>query len=213
MAQFIVPNGVQVKLQWLNGTETTLNILGATTIGIPVVNQAMADALDTSIKAALSSSGLGSRLATVVQLIRVSVRSVHSGNLVEYLGSGGPVAGTGTGDAIPRGVAAIVTLRTDRAGKSYRGRQFVTGYVESLALPGNLLDPDAATDTEEFYNAVKAAMSGNGLTMAVLSPALPERQNKQGETLPAKPAEARPVQSQLIRSRVWGSMRTRNGRS
>jgi hypothetical protein len=213
MPQLLVPNGVQVKIYWQNATEFTLNVMGATTVGAHVVNQAMADALDTSIKSAFTSSGLSGRFGTVVKLLRVSVRSVHSGNLPEFYGAGAEVPGAGTGDVIPRGAACVVTLRTDRAGKSYVGRQYVTGYVESESEAGNQITSAASVDTTDFYTSVKSALSGNGLTMAVLSPALPERQTKAGSTLPAKPAEARPVQSMLVRNRVWASQRNRNGRT
>lgn len=50
-----------------------------------------------------------------------------------------------TGDSLPGNVAACITHRTGRAGRSFRGRTFIGGLAESSTLLNNLTDAYATT--------------------------------------------------------------------
>lgn len=212
MAQFVVPNAVQIKLRWTMQGIPTLNVLGATAAGAPTVNQALADALDTAIKAGYTSSGLAAICSTATILTSVGVRSVHAANLPEFIGAGAAVAGTGVGDALPRAVAIPITLRTGGAGKSFRGRVFISGLIETQNDSGAGIVAGAQTAALAFLTTIVNALTAQSLTLAVLSPALPTRTNASGETLAAKPAFATAVTARLIRNAYWGSQRRRTNR-
>lgn len=208
----VIPNAVQIKIKWTYGTLQGINVLGGVGAGSASVNQALADNLDTMIKAALTSSGLVPLLHSTVTLNQVTVRSLVSAGLAEWAGAGAGVAGTGTGDRMPNSVASIVSLKTARAGKSYRGRVYISGFSEGQNDPSGQMVNTVATASTAFINTIRTNITGQGLQLAVLSPALPERTTKPGTVLPAKPAFAEPVTTQLVRSFIWGTQRKRNHR-
>lgn len=212
MPSLVVPNSVQVKLSWTMIGASMLNVFGATAASGPTVNQALADALDTAIKAALTASGMTALLHTGTALASIKVRNVALANQAEFVGSGAPLVGTGAGDALPRSNAVIVTLRTSGAGRSFRGRLYFSGWNEAQNDASGLIVAAASNAAVDFVNRIRTALTGQGLTMAVLSPELPVRTTKHGIVLPLKPAFATNVVSQQSRSAGWGSQRGRTHR-
>lgn len=188
-------------------------MLGASGAAAGSVNQAMANSLDTSIKSAFSSSGLAALCPASTILQSVGIRSLVSANLPEFVGTGASVPGTGTGDPMPRAAAVVATLRTALAGRSYRGRVFFTGLNEGQNDSVSTISAAAQTAVVAFVNAIGTALTAQGLSLAVLSPALPERPNSAGGLLPAKAAFATPVTSVTSRSAAWGSQRRRTHRT
>lgn len=213
MAVFVVPDGLQVKLRWDCGGVAILNVMGARGSLTTPVTQAKADTLSSSIKSSFTSSGLAACMPPSVSLQSVGVRDVNTANMAEFIGVGASVPGTApTPQLLPRNNAIVITLRTARAGRSYRGRVYLSGLDEAKNSAGAGIDATAETAAIAFINAVKSALTAAGWTMAILSPALPERPSKPGGTLPAKPAFATDVTSVLSRSVAWGSQRRRNAR-
>lgn len=166
----VVPAGVLVRLIWQFGSaDYAVNVLGARNPASTVINQALANALGTAIKASFTSSGLAALMSTNVGLSRVGVRDINTASNAEFLSGATATLGTGTGDALPKQIAYCVTLRTAKAGPRFRGRQFIPGFVEANNdANGN---PAAAviTAATAFVTAVQGNLSSNGLTLAVIS--------------------------------------------
>ena len=212
MPAFIVPGGAQVRLRWSYQGRSAMNVFGAVGATSANINQSLADTLGTTIKAAVASSGLQEILATSVQLNKVSAKFVGEAGWPDIEDAGAAVVGTGTGDPLGRGMAAVVTLRTARAGLSYRGRVFIGGFVEAVNESDVSITTSAAAAIEGFVQDVIDAINSTVLDAAVLSPALPERTNASGETLPAKAAFGTAITGVTLRNDLWGSQRGRNKR-
>lgn len=76
--------------------------------------------------------------------------------------------GTATGiDTLPRQLAACLTLRTNRAGRAFRGRSYWTGFGEAANGTDNRYSATMVTGINAFAAGYRVAMSTGGLTLAV----------------------------------------------
>lgn len=205
----VIAGAAQVRIYYSQTGVRFINAVGA--IGSPAsgVNQALADALDAAIKTAFTSSGFAGTCATALSLTQVGIRSLNAPNLAEFVGAAAAVPGTGTGDPLSRSTTGVVTLRTAQAGKSYRGRLYLPPQTEANNDSFGNQVTAAGTAANAFVTGIRNALSASGLTCAILSPALPERLNHAGQTLPAKPGFATAVVSNQVRNSNWGTQRRR----
>ena len=191
----VVAQAVLVRLLWARGgVDSFVNVYGATGVAASAVNQAFADALGSSIKAAATSSGWLASVSTQVSLSKVGVRSIAAEAQPEFLDSGAAASGTGTGDYLPPQTAFVVTMRTALAGKAYRGRTYLGGFTEAVNDVNGVAVTAIGTNAVAWINAIKAAMTSSGLTMAVVS---------------RKLNTAAPVTTVLARNLAWETQRRR----
>ena len=163
-----ITGAAQVKLYWsINGT-LAINVFGARVNGSPTFDQAMANTLGAAVKSAFTAN-MGALAPSTTQLVRVGVRDIRVANLPEFRDTGGIVSGTGTGDALPAGLAVCVTIRTSGSGKSFRGRSYISGWNETQNSPTGLIVAGASAAAVTFVNAINTAMASSGMTLAVLS--------------------------------------------
>lgn len=209
MPALVIPAGVQVRLFWTIQGQQCFNVFGGSVAGGFSATQTIANNLGAAIKTALGSSGLGVLLRTSTVLNSVGLRDVRTANQVEYVSAEASSAGTGVTDPLPRQVALCVTLRTAMAGKSYRGRVYIGGWVIGANSASGDCSTAAQTAAVAFVTAVKDALTAQSIQMAILSPELPERQTASGATLPPKPAFATPVTAVLSRNLTWETQRRR----
>lgn len=165
-----VPNGAEIKLYFSVGGQLAVNTFGARVVSpATVIGQSTADALGSAIKAAFTAQ-VAVQMATTTQLVRVGVRDLRQNNMTEFRDTGAAVAGTApTSDGLPASVAQCVTLRTAGAGKSFRGRVFLSGWAEAANGPNGTQIAGAATAGVNFVGAVSTALVNNGMQMAVLT--------------------------------------------
>lgn len=198
MPSFIVPNGAQVRIRWGFSGAPGMNVIGATGSGTGTITQATADSLDSAIKAAWASSGYQALCPGSTTLDYVGIRATNDATNAEFIGSGAPEAGDSIGsDALPRGASVVVTMRTAKAGKSYRGRVYLGGWDESANAAGAAIASGALTAANAFITAIGTALAAQGMQLAVLSNTV---------------HLATPVTSHLVRNAGWGSQRNRNVR-
>lgn len=211
MAQFIIPDGVQVKVWWQFRGISAFNMYGARVATGFTVTQATVDALATAVKTGFTSSGLKARLATTSTMGAVSVRDVRTPNKPDVLGQVSGDAGSAVGVALPNQVAVCVSLRTDSAGVSFRGRSYIGGWPAAAnAADGTITQADADAAVA-WINAIKTAMTANGMALAILSPSLPTRPSSvPGKPdLPAKAAFSTLVTGVVLRDKTWDTQRRR----
>ena len=216
----VIANAAQVSLRWSSGTSPMVNVIGAQVGAGTAINQTLANALDTAIKSAFSTH-LAALIHTTATLISVGVRDLRQANMVEYVGVGAGVAGTGTGDPLPRGTAFVVTIRTARSGQSYRGRVYLGGFAEGANDTAGQPSAAVGTGAANFVSAVATAFSSNGLTLAVLSrPAYATHSTRvtttstgttitEERTTDARPGAVTPWSGIIARNLVWDSQRRR----
>lgn len=164
----VIPNCVQVRLLWNLAGQLGVNVLNGVAQASVVVNQALADTLGAAIKTQFTNQ-IATHMGTNVQLVRIGVRDLRSPNRPEFLDAGALVAGTGTGDTMPGSVCALVTLRTAQAGKSFRGRVYLSGFVEADNTATGTTLASANTAAVAFVQAVSNAMGTSQMPLGVAS--------------------------------------------
>lgn len=171
MAALVIPNAVLVRLVWTSAAGgTPVNVIGFRKTGAVTVNQALADTVSATIKANFTSSGYAGFVTTSNGLVSVGVRDLSQPNLPEFIGAGAKVSGTQpAGKVLPSQVALCITLRTAKAGKSYRGRTYLPQWGDSALDAGGFVATAANTAGIAFMNENKTDLPANGLTMAVIS--------------------------------------------
>ncbi len=165
----VLASAVVVRIGWSFNGVLGFNVLGGSVGGGFANSQAHANALATAIAVSLTSSGLKALLATTTELLTVGIRDVRTANEVEYSGDAGPVVGTGSGDPLPNELAAVVTLRTAKAGKSFRGRSYFSGAIVAESDASGHIVAGFNTAIVAFMTAVQANMGTEGITLCVLS--------------------------------------------
>jgi len=213
MAKFVVPNSARMRIDWNLGGTLCSNVFGGKATGSGTVTQATADALRDIVTGAWNSSGLAPHFPPTSGLLRVAIRNVNTADLPEFTSSISGVPGTAATESLPRGVAAVVTFKTAKAGKRNRGRAFMSGLSEDENSSSQTISPAAEAACVAFWSAIDANLGGTGYDFAVISPALPARLDHNGNTLPAELANSEPITSVTMRNTQWGSQRRRNHRT
>lgn len=78
-------------------------------------------------------------------------------------------AGSAVGNPLPLNAAMTVTLQTARRGRSYRGRNYLSGFVEGAAS-ATTFDPGPVSDVENAYeNLILGDFTGIGWQLVVAS--------------------------------------------
>jgi hypothetical protein len=200
-----------------------INVIGAVKQAA-LINQTLANNLGAAIKTAVTSTSWNLALAPDVHLTAVGVRDISLPNLAEFTDSSGPASGAATDDQLPGGNAVAVTLRTAKAGQSFRGRVFLGGLSElSNDATGQIAAPSGSAAVA-FVAAIQAAITGQGMQMAVISrpsllkTILTQVFNADGTVASAKTTTEKarggavtPVTAIVLRNNIWDSQRRRNG--
>jgi hypothetical protein len=221
MPALVVSNAALVTLRWSYAGRAAVNVLGASVGGTTTINQALANTLDAAIKSSFTSI-LAGQISSQATLQSVGIRDLRTANQAEFVGVSAATPGTAVGDPLPTGNAACITLRTARAGQSFRGRCYLGGFTEAANATTATIDAATNTACVNFVTSIGTTFSGNGLTLAVVSrPA--ERKtvvttvfHADGTTdVDTQSTEARtgtvtPVTSILARNVAWDTQRRRS---
>jgi len=206
MPSLVFPNAVEVRLHWtMNGVDT-FNVLHATVSGGFVNGQVGANALDAAVKGSLASSGLEALLASTTSLRAVGIRDLRTANQAEFVGGGAAVAGTGVGNPLPNEVALCITIRTAMAGKSFRGRVYLGGFIVTQNTASGQIAPACNTAAAAFILAMAGNFGDAQMTMSVLSHPRPAGPNN---VPPAWPGALTPITAAIARDTLWDSQRSR----
>jgi len=203
-----ITNAGLVTVRWsVEGTEV-MNTLGIAGTASTPPTAAKAAALDAAFKAAFTGGAIATMYRASTALISVGVRSYHIDNQPEVSDPGAAVGGTGTEDTLSPSLGAVVTVRTALAGKSFRGRIFVTGLTELANGGTGTMTQAASNAVQAMIDGWVAALGGQGWQLAVVSRPRPLK------IVPEIRIEARdggvtPMTSTEIRSLKWGSQRGR----
>lgn len=209
MPSLVITNAAIVRLIWARaGAPYAINVLGALNTGPATFNQALADTLGASIKAAFGTSGFNGAVSSDISLSQVGVRSIATANQPEFPDANAAVAGIDVSDPLPAQTSLCVTLRTANAGSSYRGRVYLPGFAEANNDTDGTCSSGATAVALAFVNAIKSSMASSGLTMAVLSRPR-EAKVIPAVTITAKSGFATAVDLVMVRDRVWDTQRRR----
>jgi len=200
----VLANSVQVRLQWrLNGV-AAFNVLGGIVAGGFANSQAHANSLGAAILGHFTSSGLAALMATTTSLVAVGIRDVRVANQAEFVSVAAAVPGTGAGNPLPNEVAAVVTLRTALAGKSFRGRAYFGGAIVGENTATGTISAAFNTALAAFMASVQTDMAAEGITLAILS-----RPRFVPPALVAYAGTITPVTAIVTRDTEWDTQRRR----
>lgn len=209
-----IPNGGHLVLDWeIEGVpmKNVIGIMGTQSIN---VNQALADSIDSMVKAQYASSGLQALQTSQVILRSITIRSLDQANLAPFTGEGGSAAGTlpsAGADMLPLATAYVITFRTAKAGREFRGRTSLPGFNESNNDAIADIAADAASAALIFVGNIRNNLP-SGLRFAINSRWLPVRLNHKGEELPERQPFVTEVISVTSRSTRWSTQRRRSQR-
>jgi len=108
-------------------------------------------------------------LASGYQALSIYARDLtfEAGAIAEANFDPGSV-GTASGETMPGSVAAVITHRTNQAGRSYRGRTYIGGFSE-LSVLGNNLVSGFATSLIGAWQSIIDEMSANDWSFVIVS--------------------------------------------
>jgi hypothetical protein len=208
----VIANGAQLRLLYSFAGQTAVNVYGAVVTGSVTFDQALANSLATSIKGAWTSN-LASLCNANTHLFRVGIRDLRSANAPEFLDTQAVASGSATAvDSLPPQLALCVTLRTAKAGKSFRGRSYIGGFDEAQNDTNGLTSQATATATIAFVTAIDTALKANGMALGVIS--RPANARTITKTTAARAGAVNQVTLIESRNLTWETQRRRmNGRA
>jgi hypothetical protein len=204
MTALVLATAVQVRLHWSFNGILGFNVLGGIVGGGYANSQAHANALGTAVMAGFTSSGLKALMATTTSLLAAGIRDVRTANQAEFVSVAAATPGTGSGDPLPNQLAAVVTLRTALAGKSFRGRVYMSGAIEAENDATGKIASAFNTAIAAFITQCQTDMAAEGITLAVLS------RPRTSPPFPVAYAGAiTPVSAIVTRDTEWDTQRRR----
>lgn len=170
MPALVIDNTAQIRLIWqLNNVDVAVNVYhGIKQDPLGSIDQADATALATNLATQFNASTFKANLNNQWKLATVGVRDLNSPNNPEYLAAVAGAAGSYATEILPLNVCMCVTLRTGKAGTSYRGRTYLSGWTEGSSAAGNAT-AGVQAQAEDWVTRVKTAMDQAGFTLAVAS--------------------------------------------
>lgn len=210
----VIPNGIQVRLIWtLPNSKTVYNVLHATVGGGFSATSTVAETIRAAIVASAGWTTLRPLLNSGVSFAGVDLRDLRSLNNPIFQSTGGAVAGTGAGTALPPGDALVVTLRTATVGRGARGRVYLPGWDSTAMAAGGVAAAGTVTAATGFINAVSTAMSASGATLSIANPARAAYTGTTGAAHAARTAAMLLVTTVVTRNNIFDHQRRRAGRS
>lgn len=174
MAQPFVPlpNTAQVEMIYLADTEPAENVYHVK--GTAPWTLATLQTLTQNF-IAWELSVMSPNRSTDTALVKVVARdaSIQSGVVIENSDTL-PIRGTSAGRTLPNNVTVAVAKRTDRGGRSYRGRIYHIGLTGDWIGTNTLLPSAPASLISDYESLLSGALSVNGAQLVVAS----KRQDK-----------------------------------
>jgi len=170
MPALVVPGAALVRLIWtISDIPFAVNVLGTRVAGTPTFDQSFANTVGASIKGSLNGSGMLPQLGPTVALANVGVRDIRTPSNAEFIDGGAAVPGSAAAGLLPPQVAAVVTLRTARAGKSFRGRVYLPGFAAVANDATGHIVPAVNTAATAFLESIRTSLPATGLTLCIVS--------------------------------------------
>jgi len=211
MAQnhLVVANALQGRLLWNVGGRIPQCVIHWQIPAGTSVDVTLANALFSPI-AALWEAHLAAFAGGTTSLMQLALRDLRAANQAEVISTAAGQSGTDAiGDNLPLSIACCVTLRTDKAGKRFRGRMYLPGFTETANGASGHMAAAMKTGADAFAAGLIAAASQSGCTLAVLS----RPTTFDPDTgLPVSPGLGfvTTARQATVRDDVWDSQRRRN---
>jgi hypothetical protein len=199
---YTLPNGKLAR----NNTHARVQPAFQATTGVanPLMN-----ALVTAWNAV---GGLGSQCPATTTLTRVELRDLREANLPLVESTVTAVPGTDTGIALASQLAFVITLRTAKSGRAFRGRVYIPGFAVVAQAAGTMATQACADACHAFVVALQAAENAQLMTMGVAQPQRDAYNSPvTGAPIPARDATIQDVTGIVIRDLFFDTQRRRSG--
>lgn len=199
-----IPNGIQLCFDFVTAGQFWQICVNLRKVSGPVDATALAGA------ASVGSAWWTSDLATVLtsdntlRQVRATDMTNQGGSQVQTLVGG---AGAVTPPMLPLGTPVVVSLRTAKRGRSYRGRVYLSGVAESNRASGSPVDLTtgfAGTTLPARFSALLSSLASAGFNMIVAS--------KQHNNVPTNPAVTNDVTAFVVDTHLDSQRRRLSGR-
>lgn len=157
-----------VTFYWTYNAQLAVTRLGMQVLGGVTFGQGLADGLGGVAKGAFTQH-LQPLMPGNAALVRVGVRDWRTAHQPEFRDTAPQVTGAGVGDMLPAQLAICVTLRTALAGKSFRGRVYLGGFLETHNDAASRVSAAATAGVLGFLDACDDGFESFGLRTAVVS--------------------------------------------
>ncbi len=207
----VIPNVVQVKLVWIlpNGKFAS-NVLHGHNDIPTAVDVIMADGILSVLAADPLWTAYALSLSTLTALQRISVRNLDAPLLPEFESTGDALPGTNATHPLPEGVALCCTLKSAAAGKSGRGRVYLSGYGNDQVDTLGHATAGCTGASSDFVSAVSNAMFSVGLRLTIANRAHDSYTSPAtGLLVPAQLAGDNVVTQILVENNLFDSQRRR----
>jgi len=143
------------------------------------------------------------RLSGDTRFVLVSAKdlSAQNGLVFDYTGPPLPVTGGASGQPLPSNIAAVLSLRTGRAGRSFRGRIYLGGFSE-LQSDGNFLFGNILEQLRQGLIQVIDGLNTGSRRVVVVSRFSEKQPRTVGITTPVLSVLARTVRLASQRKRL-----------
>lgn len=172
MPPTVIDGTLRIRIIWaLPGGVHAQNVLHSHIGSSATVDQDMADSIASKVASAHSDSDLDDYQPDSVEIERVEIRDLREANMAliesdEDLPSAGTIE---DGDALPKQNALVVTHRTAKAGRSYRGRSYIPGLEEDASGDDGDASSGARDAAVDFLKELKSSMDSDDWPLAVAS--------------------------------------------
>lgn len=206
-----IPSTAEIGVHWV-----TASLVGASIIwhasysGVFNGTIAQANSILTGLTSGANWTAFAAFINNQAGISAVTIRDVNTRDNAPIQSTGAGVLGTSASPALPDETAAVVTLRTARAGKQNRGRSYVPGWATNALGAGNIIAPTAVTALNNWASIWAGVMSAQGYTFGVGHfHRLAYTSLKTGVSYPERPAGLVPIINVVVRDNHWDSQRRR----
>jgi hypothetical protein len=206
----VIPSCVEVTLQW-GLTDGTFghNVMHAAYGGGFVPTVTIANGLMSALTTGSAWTALASFMPVSGFLASVLLRDLNTAANPIVSATLAGVAGTSPSSAIPDETALVITLRTAKAGRGFRGRIYVPNWATNALGAAGVAASGAVTDLNAWAQTIPGAFSGQGLTLSLGQVARQAYIGSTGTSHPARTATTVPITSLVVRDNHWDSQRRR----
>lgn len=206
----VVPQGVEGLLDIAVASRNTNVVIHWSNPSGATVDANMANTVFGSLKA-LWTTNLAPQCPVTTAFTGIRLRDINTPGNALISSSGAAANGSSaTNEALPRQIAACLTVRTAKAGKQFRGRMYFTGFSESANGADNHMAAATKTALDAFAAGFVTAANVANLVFGVCHRPTAFDENT---GLPISPGLGfvTPAIQVVCRDNVWDSQRRRAG--
>lgn len=207
----VIPLCAQINILWaLEDAKQGHSVLYGAYTGSFAGTVAQANGIMTALTTGASWTALAAFFPPTQGLAGITIRDVNTANQPLITSTVPFAGGTSASAALPNEVAVVITERTGKVGRAFRGRVYVPGWATNALGAGNVVAAAAITALQNWANTIPSAFTGQGYTwsigqkkrVAYVSP-------KTGISYPQRDATHTVISSQPVRDNHWDSQRRR----